>query len=795
MLLHYIKMAIRNFQAGRLIFAGSLITISLGTLCISLLITFVHNELSTDKFHDRSDDIYMTTIQESDRSRPSSFSPSGILNFDHRDYPEIENLVTLMKYREGEARLIRSESTFLPGVLVADSTFFEIFDFPLLRGDEKTVLSDPNSAIITGQYARTVFGDTDPMGEPVTVIADETTLYTIRGVIKDPPPNSSVTFDIILPSHSAQFNRHGADFLLAGSGFNKEAFSEKISDIGEVHVQFTDSKTDIIPFTDIYFSGDKLSGDSYLISRYGDRTTIFILIVIIVVIAVISALNFSNLQIININSWIKNIGVTIINGAGRRQILVQRIVEFMLIIIFSAFIVTLAFLYVLPYFNNLTNIPLDPLPWNILLLNGGILFILALFALIYPAVLSFRVPAIVGLKNNILSGRYLYRQKLILTAQFALTIILFVSSVVVGKQLSLMLDKDLGFRDENIARMKFFPFRVAAGSREERMKELEEREDNYQYILNELNANPAIAGFCRGESPLEPFSMPWKLRGVDDDYETYSGLGVTPGYDELLGLDIVEGRFFDEERDRSRESKVVINQSAKNHWNIDDPEDVFLVNRYWEVMMDDFEIIGVVRDFNFEHLSARPQPLIMVFFDDMNLDFLIRFEEGQVSEGLQFLGELYEKVNPGVPFDYSFLEDDIGELYEGEKRLSTIYSLFTGFAIIITMIGLFTITLYDTFRRTKEIGIRKVNGAKRWEVMALLNMDFLKWVAAAFVISIPVAWYAMDRWLQNFAYRTDLSWWIFALAGLFALVVALITVSIQSWLAASQNPAESLRDE
>ncbi len=162
---------------------------------------------------------------------------------------------------------------------------------------------------------------------------------------------------------------------------------------------------------------------------------------------------------------------------------------------------------------------------------------------------------------------------------------------------------------------------------------------------------------------------------------------------------------------------------------------------------------------------------------------------------MQFLGELYEKVNPGVPFDYSFLEDDIGELYEGEKRLSTIYSLFTGFAIIITMIGLFTITLYDTFRRTKEIGIRKVNGAKRWEVMALLNMDFLKWVAAAFVISIPVAWYAMDRWLQNFAYRTDLSWWIFALAGLFALVVALITVSIQSWLAASQNPAESLRDE
>ena len=786
-------MAIRNFRSGKLIFAGSIITISLGTLCISLLLAYVYNELLMDKFHERSADVYMTTVQASAQSRPRSFSPSDVLNFDHRNYPEIENIVTLMKYQEGEARVIHSQSTFLPEVLIVDSTFFEIFDFPFARGDEKTVLSDPNSAILTQQFARTVFGEKNPMGEPIIVIADEATLYTVSGIIKDPPSNSSITFDMIIPFHSAQFNRSGADFLLVEKGFNREAFVEKIRDIGKSHFQFTDSKLDVIPFTHIYFSGDLNTGG--LFSRYGDKTTIFILIVIIGVIAVISMLNFKNLQIININSWIKNIGITRIHGARRGQILSQRIVEFMLMIILSAFTVTLAFLLVLPYFNNFTNIPFDPLPLNILLQNAGILFIIALLALVYPAFLSFRVPSIVGMKNNILSGRYLYRQKLILTAQFALTIILFVFSVVVGRQLSMMLDKDLGFRDENIVRVKFFPFRMAAGSREERMKEMEEREVNYHYILNELTASPAIAGFSRGNSPLEPFSMPWKLRGLDDDYMTYSGLGITPGYDKLLGLDIIEGRFFDEGKDRSRESKVVINLSAKNHWNFKDMEEALLVNRYWEGLMDDFEIIGITRDFNFEHLSARPQPLIMIFFDDMNLDFLIKLEDGLVSEGLDFLSELHKKVNPGIPFNYSFLEDDIGELYREEKRLATIYSLFTGFAIIITIIGLFIITLYDTFRRTKEIGIRKVNGATTWEVMTLLNMDFLKWVAIAFAISIPVSWLAMNNWLQNFAYRTDLAWWIFALAGVFALTISILTVTLQSWQAARQNPIESLRDE
>lgn len=185
-------MAIRNFKSGKLIFVGSIVTISLGTLCISLLLTYVHNELSTDKYHERSSDIYMTTLQASVHSRPSPFSPSYVLNFDYRDYPEVENSVALMKYQTGDVRVIHSESTFLPDALVVDSTFFEVFDFPLVIGDQNTVLYDPNSALITEQFARIVFGNKDPIGEQISFIANKIIVYTINGIIKDPPPNSSI---------------------------------------------------------------------------------------------------------------------------------------------------------------------------------------------------------------------------------------------------------------------------------------------------------------------------------------------------------------------------------------------------------------------------------------------------------------------------------------------------------------------------------------------------------------------------------------------------------------------------
>jgi putative ABC transport system permease protein len=355
-----------------------------------------------------------------------------------------------------------------------------------------------------------------------------------------------------------------------------------------------------------------------------------------------------------------------------------------------------------------------------------------------------------------------------------------------------MLNKDLGFDSENVIRVKMFQRLPFTGGMDERKKRKEKQQKNYQYTLNELASNPAIATFAQGESPLSPYAMPWKLKGVENDYESQNVLTVQPGYVQLLGLKISEGRFFDELKDKSRENKIVINEAAKKYWGIEDIQKAVVLNRYWGDSVG-YEILGVVKDFNYEHLAVKPQPLFMVYFEDIDNDFLIKFTNSSVQTGLQSVAKLFKEVNPGEDFIYSFLSDDITALYQKEKRLSLIYFIFTIVALQITAIGIFVIALYDTQRRIKEIGIRKINGARVIEIMVMLNKDFVKLVLIAFVIACPVAWYSMHKWLQNFAYKTTLNWWIFAAAGVAALTIAILTVSLQSFKAATRNPVEALK--
>lgn len=338
-------------------------------------------------------------------------------------------------------------------------------------------------------------------------------------------------------------------------------------------------------------------------------------------------------------------------------------------------------------------------------------------------------------------------------------------------------------------------------SSEEMEKIMEKAESNFQYINNALANQSFIKNFSQGLSPISPFEMPWKTNTIENEYSTQNSLVVTPEYLNLFGLKVVEGRFFEKGRDKSRGNQVIINQAAKKFWNIDDITTTRILNKYWSMSMFDgesdagYQIIGVVKDFNSEHLSVSPQPIVMLYFDDMDADFFIELEPGSEQAGITFIQDLLKKLNPGEPVHYTFFSDEIEALYQKEKRLSEIYILFTVVAFLISATGLFAIALYDTRKRTKEIGIRKVNGAKISEILILLNRDFVKWVAIAFVIATPIAWYAMHKWLENFAYKTELSWWIFALAGLLALGVALVTVSWQSWRAAARNPVEALRYE
>jgi putative ABC transport system permease protein len=357
-----------------------------------------------------------------------------------------------------------------------------------------------------------------------------------------------------------------------------------------------------------------------------------------------------------------------------------------------------------------------------------------------------------------------------------------------------MLHKDLGFDSKNVIMVKMFRRLPFTGSLEESKKSKAEQNKNYQYVLNELSSISAIASFTQGVSPLDPYIMPWKLKGSEKDYLSQNVLTVNPDYLKLLGLEITEGRFFDAQKDKSRALKIVINEEAKKIWDIENFKECRILNKYWSDSTG-YEIIGVLKDFNYQHLSVKPQPLYMVYFADVENYFLIKFKNGSIQSGLQSVSKLYKEVNPGEDFSFMFLSDEIAALYHKEKRLSQIYFLFTIIALLITAIGIFVIAIYDVQRRNKEIGIRKVYGARIDEIMFMLNKDFMKLVLISIFIASPIAWFAMQKWLEDFAYKTELSWWIFALAGVLAIGIALLTVSWQSWRAASKNPVVSLKHE
>jgi len=794
MIQYYLKQAFRSFKSSRLLFFGSIITVFLGVLSISLLFSYVNNELSMNKFHRHEKDIYMVVIRTSPESQWEGIESSGFFNFNYKDYPELENLVTLKKYKEGETKFTFKNLSFSPEGIVADSSFFKVFDFRLKVGNEKTVLSDPDAVLISEQFAHKMFGNENPIGKTVKFSANVERNYTVKGILETLPSNSSITFDFILPRHSADFSRSGVDFLLTRKGFNKDAFIKEIETIGQKHPQFTTSKLSLIALNEVYFSENK-SGFNYIFSRFGDHKSLYVIYFIMGILLVISVLNFTNLQIIHVNTSIKKIGINKISGASGTHLFYQKISELLLIIGISSVLITISYIAILPHFNKITGVELSPHFFSVFFINLAILVLLIVLALIYPTFLLSRIPITVSLKNQLSSGNKLIARQAIVTLQFTLAIILLIASIVVVKQLNLMLDKDLGFSSRNIIKTKLLREMPRGNySMEEKMKLFGERQKNYQYLKNQLNTQSQIETFSQGDSPLEPYPMPWRLKDSNKDYTTQNILVVSPLHQKLFKLKLTEGRFFDAEKDKSRENKVVINEAAKKFWAIKDISTQRLQNRYWESEKG-YEIIGVVKDFNYEHLSVKPQPLAMVYFEDPEANFLIKFREGSIHNGLQFVQSLFKNFNPNESFQYSFITDEISALYQKEKRLSHIYILFTLIALLISANGLFTVALYDTHKRTKEIGIRKVNGATIIQILVLLNKDFVKWVAIAFVIATPIVYYAMNKWLENFAYKTELSWWIFALAGLVALVIALLTVSWQSWRAATGNPVESLRNE
>lgn len=794
MIKNYFKTAPRTFIKNPLITAVSLFSLTTGIVCFQLIYVWVNNELNTDRFHKNIDNIQVAVMKSNPMADYKPFSHSIFFKVDYRQFPNVKGKLEVSVY-DDDIKLISQDIEFYGKGLVVDSTFFDFFDFPLHSGYEKDILNDPKNIILTKNYADKVFGEKNPIGEVVKIECDQIGTYQVAGLIDKIPSSSSIHFDFLVPRHSQKrWGKMSADLILVNEFFDEVSFKQKIAEMGRSHPQFSESTLSCIPLNSIYF---ERQFDYGLFSNYGDMNNIKTMSIIAIFILLISALSFANLQTTLQLSTIRNMGIRQVNGASKLDLIIEALVGRLYFLTLSVVIGYLIFEFAFPFYTNILEIDLDRNrvldAIGILSVSGVIISISMLFSVIQ----IFKTETLQALKNKLAISSVTKIQRVLTTVQYAVMIMFMVATTVVFIQFKYMLNKDTGLIEANIISVKLTNQIPNWLSRDEMVKAHENQKKNYHFVVDQLQQNPNIVSVSQGRMPISSVAYPmdWRFQSQDIEYTTENMMVVDPEYDDLFGIEILEGRFFSDSLDRSRQYKVVINEAAKKYWGIENISNARIANQSWGSDDIPYRVIGVVKDYHYEHLSAKIKPLMLVYMKNLEDNFLIRMQAGTAQQSMAFIENLFEKLNPMGNLRYSYFEDKIEAQYTKEKVVSKIYLAFTIVALLLSLISLFTFALYETKRRTKEIGIRKVSGASLQNVFSLLSLSFLKTVFIAYVIACPVAWYGMNQWLENFAYRAEMSLWVFAFAGFSAAALALLAVSWQSWNVARINPVESLRYE
>ena len=795
----YFKQALRSIRASRSYFWINLLGLTLGLAATLILVKYVSYEWRTDRFHSHYDQIAIATIKDTPLSQPELFEPSVFSKLDYAAYPYVETKTQVKIY---QAPLVVKQKNFHARIVVSDSNFFEVFDFALVDGPTDNLLKDPTCILLSSELAKKIFGNSNPLGEAIRFEGER---YLVKGILDKPKHNSSLHFDAIVSTYPKRFwSKSGFECIVLSPEASLNEFNTQVADIVQEHSQFTESTLSYLPFSQLYY--DKTINRKGNFS-FGERTYEFVLGIIAVLILGISLFNFINLYAVTLLKRGKEFGVRKVMGAGRKELLLnflfENAISSFLAVLASSLSIAVAQRQISQFVGKeiFLDTALDPLFFI------GIWLLLLGVTTLYPVIRFPRIHPILAIKDKIQGRKSLWGRKILLTTQFVLTIGLIIVSLFFAKQLNFMLGKDLGFRSENIVSINFFPNSIPHwsynsdmyGENEEEAKAAyeklrDQRTSQMQYVSTELESNPYIDDITFRSSPLDHFEIAWKKTGPSYEYHTTHCLASTPNFLTLFDLELVEGRFFDPSIDASREDKVVINEAAKKFFHIDSLESAYMSNRSWGDDQEPFKVIGVVKDFAFQHLSLGVQPLVILYWNDQK-HCLAHLAKGHELEALAFMENLYREVNPNQDFSYDFVDEDIHALYSSDRRVVSIYTVFTLIALLISALGLLGISSYDVQLRIKEIGIRKISGASIRQIMQLLTRDFFRYLLIAVLIACPVAALVVWKYLENFAHRTELSLWVFVVATVFTLGIALITMWSHTYRAARRNPVEALRYE
>ena len=811
MLSNYVKIAFRNARQQKLYSLINILGLAVGLMAALLILAYLQEELSYDRFHQKADRIYRVNLDYNynGESGIGSTTPPPVAGRLVTDYPEVEAATRV--YREGNTMVRYQDRAFdEEGVLSVDSTFLSIFDFPLLEGDAATALVAPNSIVITPAVARKYFGDASPLGKTL-LLWEYRVPCQVTGVIAPPPRTSHLQFDVLYSMTGHYLVEKRFDWSWIWSQVTTYALLREDADVSALEAKMPamvgqygakvlehfigSSYPDFVaaggrwfpvfqPLTDVYLHSVDIGNR---LGNLGDIDYLYIFATVAALILLIAAINFMNLATARATQRAKEVGIRKTLGSRKAQLQQQFFIE-------SFVYVSLALLLALGmaeamrlFLEKAILLYIPPLNLTLLGYTLGITLLVGLLAGSYPALyLSAFSPATV-LKGKVNAGRSAgtFRQGLVVV-QFTVSISLIICTLLVQQQLKYVRQVNLGFDTEN----------VLVVSRAERAGQYLNAFKQALVSQSEV-LDVALSSNVPGSGEFTDF---YQLKEGNRENFLLSSLQADYDWRATMGMQMKEGRYFS--RDFPTDSAaVVLNETAVRQLQLDDPigRSVTYPGACGDCVRE-FKVIGVVEDFNTASLHNPINPFALFLYHDKNYHveeqyLTLRIAPGKVSSVVSLVEDAWETYGQGTPLRYSFLDQDFDAMFDQEQQLGRLFTLFAGLTIFIACLGLLGLAAYTVERRTKEIGIRKVLGASVSMIVTMLSQDFVKLILIALLIAVPIGYYAMQRWLQDFAYRTDISWWVFLVSGMGVLILTLLTISFQSIRAALANPVDALRNE
>ncbi|ERM84231.1 hypothetical protein P872_15730 [Rhodonellum psychrophilum GCM71 = DSM 17998] len=805
MLKNYLKIAWRNLLKKKAYSFINIFGLGLGMACCFMIFMFVQDELSFDSYHEKADRIYRLThgrLASKDQPESASINPFWVWGNApvgpavQSYFPEIDKVVQFSG--SSDILLTDGENSYQEeGVFFMDSTAFDIFSWKIIKGDPKTALTAPYSMVMTESTAKRYFGDEDPIGKTMkgsdSPGRSNSGDYTITAVIADVPANSHFNFNMLLSlstfrlSNPDIFDWWGYvdiyTYFLVNDNFDRGSFEQKIPAFLAARQDDPLYTIKVEKMEDFYLGSDadRQPGET------GSLSNIYVFSVIGIFLLVIAMINFMNLSTARSMERAKEVGIRKSIGADRSHLIFQFLGE-SIIIVFLAMLASMFFISVaMPLMNSITGKEMELtalMSWQIVPAFIGILFFVGILAGSYPAfVLSgFRPVQILKGISVVESGGVNLRKGLVIF-QFSLSIILIAGTLIVYSQMNHLLDKDMGFDKEQMLVLDY---------------NYDERVNVRSSVLKaEMEANPAIlsAAFSRSVPGGYFPNAGTDIQNIDGEMTNMGQAIFQVGIDFIdhFDMELVAGRSYSRDFPSDSTSALVINEAAARQYGYANPADI--VGKKFDQWGRSGEVIGVVKDFNFISLHRKIEPLTLPFEAYASRFLSLKVKSDNMEKTLAEVEEVWKKIAPHRPFLYSFLDEDFAKQYQADFKFRQLFTVFSVLAILIASLGLFGLATYTAEIRTKEIGIRKVLGAEVSSIVALLSKDFIQLVLVAIVIATPVAWYVMNRWLEGFAYQVEIGWWIYPLAGLVAVIVAMVTISSQAVRAAMLDPVKSLKSE